>query len=75
MFTIPLALIGVVFAMRLFSINVSVMVFIGAILLVGVVVDNAIILIDKSTCCAGADGKRDAAHHRGGARPAAARSR
>src|SRR4030095_13941814 len=47
MFTIPLALIGVVFVMRLMSISVSIIVFIGAILLVGVVVDNAIILIDS----------------------------
>jgi hydrophobic/amphiphilic exporter-1 (mainly G- bacteria), HAE1 family len=47
MFTIPLALIGVIFAMRALDLSVSVMVFIGAILLVGVVVDNAIILIDS----------------------------
>jgi HAE1 family hydrophobic/amphiphilic exporter-1 len=47
MFTIPLALIGVVFVMRALSISISVIVFIGAILLVGVVVDNAIILIDS----------------------------
>jgi HAE1 family hydrophobic/amphiphilic exporter-1 len=46
MFTLPLALIGVVFAMRLLEISVSVVVFIGAILLVGIVVNNAIILVD-----------------------------
>ena len=61
MFTIPLALIGVVFAMRVFSINISVMVFIGAILLVGVVVDNAIILIDKINVLRRSGWNRDAA--------------
>jgi HAE1 family hydrophobic/amphiphilic exporter-1 len=61
MLTIPLALIGVVFAMRLFSISVSVMVFIGGILLVGVVVDNAIILIDKVNVLRRSGWMRDAA--------------
>ncbi|HYC77771.1 MAG TPA: efflux RND transporter permease subunit, partial [Planctomycetota bacterium] len=46
LFTIPLALIGVVFALRLTDIAVSVLAFIGVILLAGVVVNNAIILID-----------------------------
>ena len=46
MFTIPLALIGVVFALSWTSTPISVIVFIGVILLAGIVVNNAIILID-----------------------------
>lgn len=46
MFTIPLALIGVVLVLWVLQIPLSVVVFIGMILLVGVVVNNAIILID-----------------------------
>ncbi|RDZ29711.1 efflux RND transporter permease subunit [Lysobacter silvisoli] len=47
LFTIPLALVGAVLAMLLTKSAVSVVVFIGLILLVGLVVKNAIILIDK----------------------------
>ena len=47
LFTIPLALVGAVLALLLTSSPVSVVVFIGLILLVGLVVKNAIILIDK----------------------------
>ena len=75
MFTIPLALIGVVFAMRVFSISISVMVFIGAILLVGVVVDNAIILIDSVNGCAAAGWHRNDALDRGRPRSASGPSR
>jgi len=46
MLTLPLSLIGVVWALVATSTSVSVIVFMGAILLVGVVVDNAILLID-----------------------------
>ncbi|MFQ5641526.1 MAG: efflux RND transporter permease subunit, partial [bacterium] len=46
MFTIPLALIGVVFALVLTGNDLSVVVFIGLIMLVGIVVNNAIVLID-----------------------------
>lgn len=45
-FTIPLALIGVVLALYALGISISVMVFIGLIMLVGIVVNNAIVLID-----------------------------
>jgi HAE1 family hydrophobic/amphiphilic exporter-1 len=45
--TIPLALVGAVAALLLTRSPVSVVVFIGLILLVGLVVKNAIILIDK----------------------------
>ncbi len=47
LFTIPLALVGAVGALLLTRSPVSVVVFIGLILLVGLVVKNAIILIDK----------------------------
>jgi HAE1 family hydrophobic/amphiphilic exporter-1 len=45
--TAPLALIGVVFALDLLGISLSVVVFIGMIMLSGIVVNNAIVLIDR----------------------------
>src|SRR3546814_7681818 len=45
--TIPLALVGAVLALLLTRSPVSVVVFNGLILMVGLVVKNAIILIDK----------------------------
>jgi HAE1 family hydrophobic/amphiphilic exporter-1 len=47
LFTIPLAIVGAVLALKLSNSSISVVVFIGLILLVGIVVKNAIILIDK----------------------------
>ena len=47
LFTIPLAMVGAVLALLITRSPVSVVVFIGLILLVGLVVKNAIILIDK----------------------------
>jgi HAE1 family hydrophobic/amphiphilic exporter-1 len=47
LFTIPLAMVGAVLALLITGSTVSVVVFIGLILLVGLVVKNAIILIDK----------------------------
>ena len=47
LFTIPLALVGAVAALVVTRSPVSVVVFIGLILLVGLVVKNAIILVDK----------------------------
>jgi len=46
LFTIPLALIGAVWALWITGSTVSVVVFIGVILLAGIVVNNAIVLID-----------------------------
>jgi hydrophobic/amphiphilic exporter-1 (mainly G- bacteria), HAE1 family len=46
LFTIPLALIGVVAALLLTNTTVTVVVLIGAVMLVGIVVNNAIVLID-----------------------------
>jgi HAE1 family hydrophobic/amphiphilic exporter-1 len=47
LFTVPLAVVGAVLALVLSGSSLSVVVFIGLILLVGIVVKNAIILIDK----------------------------
>ena len=47
MFTVPLAAIGAVLGIYLAGVSVSVVVFIGAILLVGIVVNNAIVLVDR----------------------------
>jgi HAE1 family hydrophobic/amphiphilic exporter-1 len=46
LFTIPLAVVGVVAGLMVTGTSVSVMALIGVILLVGVVVNNAIVLID-----------------------------
>ena len=47
MFSIPLAAVGAVLALKLTNSPVSVVVFIGLIMLVGIVVKNAIVLIDR----------------------------
>ncbi|HEX9971976.1 MAG TPA: efflux RND transporter permease subunit, partial [bacterium] len=46
LFTIPLALIGALFALWITGSTISVVVFIGLILLAGIVVNNAIVLLD-----------------------------
>jgi HAE1 family hydrophobic/amphiphilic exporter-1 len=46
-FTIPLAIIGAVFALWITGSKISVVVFIGSILLAGIVVNNAIVFIDR----------------------------
>jgi HAE1 family hydrophobic/amphiphilic exporter-1 len=46
MFTVPLGLIGVVLALFLTRTTFNVMVFLGVIILAGIVVNNAIVLID-----------------------------
>ncbi|HQA59574.1 MAG TPA: efflux RND transporter permease subunit, partial [Tepidanaerobacteraceae bacterium] len=46
MFTVPLALIGVVFALLLSGHNISLISLIGVVMLAGIVVNNAIVLID-----------------------------
>jgi HAE1 family hydrophobic/amphiphilic exporter-1 len=45
-FSIPLAFIGVIYTLYLLQMPVSVVVFIGAIVLAGVVVNDAIVLVD-----------------------------
>ena len=47
LFSIPLAMIGAVWALYLSRTDISVVVFIGLIMLVGIVVNNAIVLLDK----------------------------
>jgi HAE1 family hydrophobic/amphiphilic exporter-1 len=47
LFSIPLALIGAVYALFITQTTISVVVFIGLIMLAGIVVNNAIVLIDK----------------------------
>jgi HAE1 family hydrophobic/amphiphilic exporter-1 len=46
LFTIPLALVGVVAALLVTGTTITVIVLIGAVMLVGIVVNNAIVLID-----------------------------
>ena len=45
--TVPLAVIGVVWTLLWFELPLSVVVFIGLILLAGIVVNNAIVLLDR----------------------------
>ncbi|MEW6071807.1 MAG: efflux RND transporter permease subunit, partial [Planctomycetota bacterium] len=45
--TVPLAGVGVIFGLRWLDIPLSVVVLIGAIMLAGIVVNNAIVLIDR----------------------------
>ena len=47
LFSVPLAGVGVVLALDLLDIPLSVVVFIGLILLAGIVVNNAIVLVDR----------------------------
>ena len=47
MFSIPLALVGAVLALKITFTPLTVVVFIGLIMLVGIVVKNAIVLIDR----------------------------
>ncbi len=46
LFSVPFALIGLLGTLWLFQVNISIVVLIGGILLAGIVVNNAIILID-----------------------------
>ncbi len=61
MFTVPLGLIGVVLSLWITGTPVNVMVFLGVIVLAGIVVNNAIILIDYTNQLRqGGMSKRDA---------------
>lgn len=46
MFTIPMAFVGTVLGLKILGINLSVVVFLGLIMLAGIVVNNAIVLVD-----------------------------
>ncbi|MBN2423766.1 MAG: efflux RND transporter permease subunit [Calditrichaceae bacterium] len=45
-FTIPLAVVGVIIFLYIFNIPLSIVVFLGLIMLAGIVVNNAIVLVD-----------------------------
>ena len=47
MFTVPLALVGAVYGLKLTGTAVSVIAVIGAIMLAGIVVNNGIVLVDR----------------------------
>lgn len=46
MFTIPLAFVGTILTIKALSISLSIVVFLGMIMLAGIVVNNAIVLVD-----------------------------
>ena len=46
MFTVPFASIGVILAILILRMNVTIPVFVGGVLLIGIVVNNGIVLID-----------------------------
>lgn len=46
LFTVPLGAVGVVYALALTGTTFNIMVFLGAIILAGIVVNNAIVLVD-----------------------------
>jgi HAE1 family hydrophobic/amphiphilic exporter-1 len=60
MFTVPLSLVGAVIALALTGISLSVQGFIGVIMLVGIVVNNAIVMIDYINNRRGYEEKREA---------------
>jgi HAE1 family hydrophobic/amphiphilic exporter-1 len=61
LFSIPLALVGVVLALKLTGLPLSVIAFIGLIMLAGIVVNNAIVLIDRiNQLRVAGSGKREA---------------
>ena len=47
--TVPMALIGVLWALRLGKLNVSIFVLLGAVMLIGVVVNPAVLIVDKAS--------------------------
>lgn len=48
LFSVPLGIIGVVWGLFFFGMNLSVIAFIGIIMMIGIVVSNAILLVDYS---------------------------
>jgi len=61
MFTIPLALFGTVLTLFVLDVNLSIVVFLGMIMLAGIVVNNAIVLVDYiNTLKARGLGRREA---------------
>lgn len=69
LFTVPLACAGSIYGLFLTGTNVSIVVFIGVIMLAGIVVNNAIVLIDRINQLRAAGSEKsvaikDAAHSR-----------
>jgi HAE1 family hydrophobic/amphiphilic exporter-1 len=48
LFSVPLGIIGVIWGLFFFGMNLSVIAFIGIIMMIGIVVSNAILLVDYS---------------------------
>ena len=53
MITIPMAFVGTVLGLKMLGINLSVVVFLGMIMLAGIVVNNAIVLVDYANTLRG----------------------
>ena len=61
MFTIPLAFVGALLTLKSMGVSLSVVVFLGMIMLAGIVVNNAIVLVDYVNTLRGrGEGLRDA---------------
>jgi HAE1 family hydrophobic/amphiphilic exporter-1 len=56
LFSMPFGLIGLLVTLYLFAVSISIVVLIGAILLAGIVVNNAIILVDYTNRLRRVDG-------------------
>jgi HAE1 family hydrophobic/amphiphilic exporter-1 len=67
MFSVPVAIIGIVAALKLTSTSFSLQAYIGVIMLAGIVVSNAILLVDYTNILRRRDGKslRDAVEEAG----------
>jgi len=48
LFSVPLSVVGVVLTLYLFQVRISVVVLIGVVMLAGIVVNNAILLVDAT---------------------------
>ncbi|MBR3086757.1 MAG: efflux RND transporter permease subunit, partial [Kiritimatiellae bacterium] len=58
--TVPMALIGLLWALRLSGLNVSIFVLLGGVMLIGVVVNPAVLIVDKmSQLEKAADGQKE----------------
>jgi HAE1 family hydrophobic/amphiphilic exporter-1 len=67
LFSVPFAVIGVLVTLWVFDVTISVVVLIGVILLAGIVVNNAIILVDHTNQLRGDGTDKLAALRRAGA--------
>ncbi|MBR6021724.1 MAG: efflux RND transporter permease subunit [Kiritimatiellae bacterium] len=47
--TVPMALIGVLWALKLGALNISIFVLLGTVMLIGVVVNPAVLIVDKAS--------------------------